>query len=99
MRINIYTEELMHPDAPRERAVQIVTAGYISSKTGKPMTNYGVRIFCKSAPELHDSKNDDDRSAVTFWCGPSPDHAMRWIKTVATSAFASFIDLPSEDKP
>ena len=64
MRINVYTEELTSE-------AEICTAEYISSHTGEKMTNYGLRIFLKSAPELHYvPPRDDDRSAVTFWCGP-----------------------------
>jgi hypothetical protein len=34
------------------------------------MTNWGLRVFLRSAPELHYIPGrDDDRSAVTFWCG------------------------------
>jgi hypothetical protein len=63
MRINVYTEELT-PES------EIVTAEYVSSRTGLPMTNYGLRVFLKSHPDLHYVHGrDDDRSAVTFWCG------------------------------
>lgn len=69
MRINVYTEELIPPGSDQTIA-EIVTADYISSRTGRPMTNYGLRIFLKSAPELHYIPGrDDDRSAVTIWCG------------------------------
>lgn len=58
MRINIYSEEL--PDLAED--VKIV------SKTDeRGHTHYGVRMFFKSAPELHNRPDDDDRSAVTFW--------------------------------
>lgn len=30
-------------------------------------TFYGVRMYLASPPELHDSPEDDDRSAITFW--------------------------------
>lgn len=65
MRVNVYTEEL----PAYGRQVEIVTAEYTNSHTGRPMTNYGLRVYLKSAPELHQPPNDDDRSAVTFWCG------------------------------
>jgi hypothetical protein len=73
MRINIYTEELIPSDFG-QRACEIVTAEYVSSRTGRPMKNYGLRIYTKSHPDLHYIPGrDDDRSAVTFWCGPNMD--------------------------
>lgn len=69
MRINIYTEELVD-EADGKPFAEVVTAEYISSRTGEPMKNYGLRVFLRSAPELHYIPGrDDDRSAVTFWCG------------------------------
>lgn len=69
MRINVYTEELKDVLPP---FAEIVTTEYISSRTGEPMTNYGLRIYLASAPQLHFIPGrDDDRSAVTFWCGSS----------------------------
>ena len=63
-RVNIYAEEL-----PEERAIEIVRK---KADTGR--TFFGVRIFLKSAKELHDALDDDDRSAITFW-GPRADVA------------------------
>lgn len=69
MRINVYTEELI-PAEFGQPAIEVVTAEYISSRTGQPMKNWGIRIFCKSHPDLHYIPGrDDDRSAITFWCG------------------------------
>lgn len=36
------------------------------SDTG--MEFYGARIFVRSPKSLHDTDEDDDRSAVTLWC-------------------------------
>lgn len=58
MRINIYEEELTNE-------VRLVRT--IADITG--IEYYGVRFFLKSAPELHNTPKDDDRSAVTFWFG------------------------------
>ncbi len=58
MRINLYEEEL----TDEVRVVQTT-----ASNTG--ITYYGTRFYLKSAPELHASESDDDRSAVTFWFG------------------------------
>lgn len=69
MRVNVYTEELVD-QADGKPFAEIVTAEYVSSRTGQPMTNYGLRVFLRSAPELHYIPGrDDDRSAVTFWVG------------------------------
>jgi hypothetical protein len=45
MRINVYTEELTSES-------EIVTAEYISSCTGLLTTNYGLRVFLRSHPNL-----------------------------------------------
>lgn len=58
MRLNIYEEELTDE-------VRIVET--TADNTG--ITYYGVRFYLKSAPELHATEADDDRSAVTFWFG------------------------------
>lgn len=58
MRINLYEEEL----TDEVRLVQKT-----ADNTG--ITYYGVRFYLKSAPELHATTDDDDRSAVTFWFG------------------------------
>ena len=73
MRINIYAEELPGPGVKR---VQVV---YKTADTGTRY--YGVRVFLKSPKELHDTPDDDDRSAVTFW-GP-PDEVARLLREAA----------------
>jgi hypothetical protein len=57
MRINVYEEELTSD-------VEVVST---TADTGH--TFYGVRLYLKSAPELHNNELDDDRSAVTIWVG------------------------------
>ena len=77
MRVNVYTEELHPNEQPR---CEIVTAEYVSVKTGKPMKNYGLRVYLKSHPDLHYvPPRDDDRSAVTFWCGSSFANVLNFI--------------------
>ena len=81
MRINVYTEELIPADFGQP-AVEIVSANYISSRTGQPMTNWGIRIYLKSHPDLHYIPGrDDDRSAVTFWCG-SQSSLREWLRNL-----------------
>lgn len=99
MRINVYTEELIplsnfnfDKDPP---PVEVVTAEYISSRTGEKMTNYGLRIYLKSHPDLHcvrhadGTMRDDDRSAVTFWLGPKEKNIFEWLAAVRQIAYAS----------
>lgn len=54
MRINVYGEELTHQSE-------------IVHKVVDQRNFYGVRMFLESSPFLHQTKKDDDRSAVTFW--------------------------------
>lgn len=58
MRLNIYEEELTD---------EVTVVSTLAENTG--ITYYGVRFYMKSAPELHATDQDDDRSAVTFWFG------------------------------
>jgi hypothetical protein len=37
------------------------------NSAGESETFYGIRLYLKSALELHHTEDDDDRSAVTFW--------------------------------
>jgi len=91
MRINVYTEELETTQTVVSRtgeavhpiAAEMVTADYISSRTGEKMTNYGLRIYLKSAPELHYIPGrDDDRSAVTFWCGADKQGITKFLDLI-----------------
>ena len=69
MRINIYHEELT------QEATMVWTEP-------RPGVKYcGLRIFQKSAPELHHKADDDARSAVTFWLG-TLDEARAFIQAL-----------------
>jgi hypothetical protein len=57
MRINVYHEEL-------NEECEVVQK---TAETG--IVYYGIRLFMKSAPELHFKPEDDDRTAITFWFG------------------------------
>lgn len=59
MRINVYAEELTDE-------VEIVTKDVTDERFGE-RTFYGLRVYLKSPPELHAHRDDDDRSAITFW--------------------------------
>ena len=69
MRTNVYAEELYDLDEVDEnfhhRVVEVVKTKV--KATG--LTFFGARLFLKSATELHNTPDDDDRSAITIW-GP-----------------------------
>lgn len=94
MRINIYTEELLFDEGPsKPKAAEIVWAEYISSRTGEKMRNWGVRIYLKSHPDLHYvPPRDDDRSAVTFWCGPKEKNVLEFLDMIRATAYASTLN-------
>jgi hypothetical protein len=56
MRVNVYSQELT-------KEVSIVEK--VAADTG--IKHYGVRLYLHSPDLLHHTKEDDDRSAVTFW--------------------------------
>ena len=57
MRVNVYHEELSYEAA-------------VVWTEPRPGVRYcGLRVFQKSAPELHHRPDDDDRTAITFWTG------------------------------
>src|SRR3990167_4417433 len=88
MRLNVYTEELLPLDKGNDPVVaEIVHADYTSSRTGNPMRNYGLRIYLKSSPDLHYvPPRDDDRSAVTFWCGDKESNVFDFLEAVGSFA-------------
>lgn len=95
MRVNVYTEELLEDHGPNEsKMVEIVYADYVSSRTGQPMRNYGIRIFLKSHPDLHYvPPRDDDRSAVTFWCGSKEKNVIAFLDQLRDVANADTLRL------
>lgn len=58
MRINVYHEELTD---------EVDFVEVVAKNTG--ITYFGVRMFMKSADDLHHTPEDDDRTAITFWWG------------------------------
>lgn len=56
MRINVYSQELT-------KEVQLVSK--VADDTG--IMYHGIRIYLASPSVLHDTAQDDDRSAITFW--------------------------------
>ncbi len=94
MRINVYTEELLEAGGPNKPTMcEIVHAEYVSSRTGQKMQNYGVRVYLKSHPDLHYvPPRDDDRSAVTFWCGPKEKDCIAFLELLRDLAYASTLN-------
>jgi hypothetical protein len=87
MRINVYTEELLANFGPNTPScAEIVKTEYVSSRTGEKMANYGLRIYFKSHPDLHYvPPRDDDRSAVTIWCGSREKNVVKFWDDIATA--------------
>jgi len=56
MRINVYSQELT-------KEIRIVNK--VAADTG--ILYFGVRLFLASPEILHNTPEDDDRSAITFW--------------------------------
>lgn len=94
MRINVYAEELLLSRDPEPKSVEIVWTKYVSSRTGEVMKNWGLRIYTKSHLDLHYIPGrDDDRSAVTFWCGPAQQNVFDFIDLLRYSAEQSNLEL------
>ena len=88
MRVNVYTEELLSDPTPTAPVIaEVVHADYVSSRTVQPMRNYGLRIYLASSKELHYvPPRDDDRSAVTFWCGSSEKKVFAFLEMIRVCA-------------
>lgn len=92
MRINVYTEELPDQSTPMPH-VEIVQAKYISSRSGEEMTNYGLRVYLKSSPDLHYvPPRDDDRSAITFWCGSKQTNLYQFVEILKLAVETDNLD-------
>jgi len=56
MRINVYSQELT-------KEVKLI---HQKDRDGRN-SHYGIRFFLASPDILHNTPDDDDRSAITFW--------------------------------
>lgn len=94
MRVNVYTEELLEAGGPNKPTMcEIVHTEYVSSRNGEKMRNYGVRVYVKSHPDLHYvPPRDDDRSAITFWCGPREKDCVAFLELLRDLAYASTLN-------
>lgn len=68
MRTNVYSQELITDPDGDLPDYELVESG---SNTG--LAYSAVRLFLHSPPELHQTADDDDRSAITFWLPKSAD--------------------------
>lgn len=57
MRVNVYAEEILNDVRMQEEKVR--------EEDGRAYT--GIRFMLHSSDRLHQTPEDDDRSAVTFW--------------------------------
>lgn len=93
MRVNVYTEELI-TNEDNQPIAEVVTTEYISSRTGEAMKNYGLRIYMRSPTQLHYIPGrDDDRSAVTFWCGSKEKNVFKLLDIIKEQATQSTLNI------
>lgn len=80
MRVNVYSEEIGREDG---RITQIVQK---EAKDGKLF--FGVRVWLKSPAAIleHNTPEDDDSSAVTFWFD-DPNLLYAFTTNVATAGY------------
>lgn len=78
MRINVYSQELTK---------EIALVSKRAADTG--ITYHGVRLFLASPDILHHTKEDDDRSAITFWI----PNAERFTKDDLARLFFDMADM------
>lgn len=79
MRINVYNEELTE---------RIELYSKKAANTGN--TFYGLHLFLASPKELHQSRADDDSSAVVLW-GDTPERLLNLLSK-ATQEVQRFIN-------
>jgi len=78
MRVNVYSQELT------DEIALISKDG--TDSAGERATFQAVRLYLRSADELHFGADDDDRSAVTIWLPKSADRQMLLAGTLVRMA-------------
>lgn len=81
MRVNIYSQEAT-PEIDRVSKVG-------ADKDGQPAVFHAVRLYLRSGPWLHNTPEDDDRSAITLWLPKSPER--RALLAIAFRQLADWI--------
>lgn len=80
MRVNVYSQELTsHHELVRSEG---------KNDAGEPAVFYGIRLYLESAPTLHYTAEDDDRSAVTLWLPKSAHRIEALAMTLESMAEA-----------
>lgn len=73
MRVNVYSQELLVAgdfDSWRESGLPVVEL--LKQQADTHIVYSAVRMYLQSPPWLHARKDDDDRSAITYWLPKSP---------------------------
>jgi|SRR5882724_8071885 len=98
MRINVYAEELPDLLQPGESTIGKKLPIEVVTKTVNQQLFYGVRLYLKSAPELHYNNSDDDRSAITFWVPWTKDagNNPRGLLTILNQMYDNLVLFASE---
>lgn len=75
MRINIYSQELLLAGDKDMRLPQVAA---VQQEADTGVIYSAARLFLHSSGRLHQTAEDDDRSAITFWLPKSTDKRTRF---------------------
>jgi hypothetical protein len=70
MRINVYSQELL---LAGDKDMRLPQTTLVVKQADTKVTYSAVRLYLHSSGRVHQTHEDDDRSAVTFWLPKSPD--------------------------
>lgn len=88
MRINIYQEEVTADCA-------VVVKHNVAGHGDEPVTFYGARVYLASPDALHQTPDDDDRSAITFWFTAATAQGIHTVLAdLALQIYRQFVDPP-----
>lgn len=82
MRINVYSQELItaRGDVPWETGYtdfidsrSLLVTDLVTQTADTGVTYSAARLYLHSPSQLHSRRDDDDRSAITFWLPKSAD--------------------------
>lgn len=89
MRVNVYSQEITDD-------IQAITKSG-SDEHGHTVDFPAVRLFLHSSHLLHQTPQDDDRSAVTFWLPKNPVRRAEFAVTLRRMAELVEETLPDDD--
>jgi hypothetical protein len=84
VRINVYSQELTK---------EIALVNKLADDTG--IRYYGVRMYLASPDVLHDTPQDDDRSAITFWIPNNDTFTKQDLRHVLMNMADAVLDAPT----